>query len=104
MPVLFDYQYINKNTQCWVMFSARCAEMGESGFAPTRRMTNRFLVYMWEMYKTHFLDPVVVGALPTTPEIFNMHFTYSLCAVRGRPREDRPKPKTARKREFCENS
>ena len=77
------------------MFSARCAEMGESGFAPTRRMTNRFLVYMWEMYKTHFLD--VVGALPTTPEIFNMHFTYSLCAVRGRPREDRPKPKTARK-------
>ena len=90
--------------QYWVMFSAQRAEMGESGFAPTRQMTNRFLVYMREMYKTHFLDPVVVGALSTTPEISNMHFTYSLCAVRGRPREDRPKPKTARKREFCENS
>ena len=83
------------------MFFVRCTEMGESGFAPTRRMTNRFLVYMWEMYKTHFLDPVVVGALPTTPEISNMHFTYSLCAVRGRPREDRPKPKTARKESFA---
>ena len=83
------------------MFSARCAEMGESGFAPTRRITNRFWGYMWKMCKTHFLDPVVVGALPTTLEISNMHFTYSLCAVRGRPREDRPKPKTARKESFA---
>ena len=40
--------------QYWVMFSARCAEMGESGFAPTRQITNRFLVYMWKMYKAHF--------------------------------------------------
>ena len=86
------------------MFSARCAEMGESGFAPTCRITNRFWGYMWKMCKTHFLDPVVVGVLPATPEISNMHFIYSLCAVKGRPREDRPKPKTTRKREFCENS
>ena len=50
------------------MFSARCAEMGESGFAPTRRMTNRFWGYMWEMYKTHFLDHIVIGALPTMPK------------------------------------
>ena len=74
MSVLFDYQYINKNTQCWVMFSARCAEMGESDFAPTCRMTNRFLVYMWEMYKTHFLDPVVVGALPETTVLFDYQY------------------------------
>ena len=50
-------------------FSTRCAEMGESGFAPTRRMTNRFLVYMWEMYKTHFLAPVVVGARHASPAV-----------------------------------
>ena len=50
------------------MFSVRCTEMGESGFAPTRRITNRFWGYMWKMCKTHFLDPVVVGALPATPE------------------------------------
>ena len=50
------------------MFSVCCTEMGESGFAPTRQITNRFLVYMWKMYKAHFFDHVVVGALPATPE------------------------------------
>ena len=37
------------------MFSARCAEMCESGFAPTRRITNRFWVYMWKCTKRIFL-------------------------------------------------
>ena len=50
------------------MFSARCAEMGESGFAPTRRITNRFGVYIWRCTKPYFLDHIVVGALPATPE------------------------------------
>ena len=66
------------------MFSARCAEMGESGFAPTRRMTNRFWGYMWEMYKTHFLDPVVVGALPETTVLFDYQYInqkHAICGV-----------------------
>ena len=50
------------------MFSARCAEMGESGFAPTRRITNRFWVYIWRCTKRILLDHAVVGAFPTMPE------------------------------------
>ena len=50
------------------MFSARCAEMGESGFAPTRRITNRFWVYIWRCTKRILLDHAVVGASPTMPE------------------------------------
>ena len=56
------------------MFSARCAEMGESGFAPTRRMTNRFGVYIWRCTKPYFLDHIVVGALPETPVLFDYQY------------------------------
>ncbi|MFC2413131.1 MAG: hypothetical protein ACFNQF_03865 [Bacteroides sp.] len=38
----------------------------------------------------HFVNHIVARALPATPEISNMHFTYSLCAVKRRPRENRP--------------
>ena len=37
------------------MFSVHCTKMGESGFAPTRRMVNRFWGYMWKMRTAHFV-------------------------------------------------
>ena len=36
------------------------------------------------------LNTSVVGIFPAMPEISNMHFTYSLCAVKRRPREEHP--------------
>jgi|GEM_PF-5074558 len=48
-----------------------------------------------KMRNAHFLDCVIVVAFPATPQIPNMYFTYSLCAVKRRPRENRPKMRNA---------
>ena len=62
------------------MFSVRCTEMGESGFAPTRRITNRF----WSICEKCTTRIFLIMALLATPEKWETNTNrYSWADVAG---------------------
>ena len=53
-----------------------------------------YLIYLLSSVGANLIRPlrhiVPKNLCIAMPEISNMHFTYSLCAAKRRPREDRP--------------